>query len=106
MTEEAVTFKICSLVPGYRGEVEVKSDAVPTGTFVLIRDVVDWYCRHLGRDVLSDDDYVLEIKTSANEQQQQNNNLCMSEIQIVAPDTEIVEMLLPQVCYICILDAR
>ena len=100
---DVVTFKISSLVPGYRGEAEVKSDAVAVGTFVYISDVVDWYCRHLGRDVLSDDDYVLEVKTSSNEQ---TSSVFMSEIQIVAPDSEIEEMVLSQVCYICILDAR
>ncbi|XP_063710653.1 uncharacterized protein LOC134839137 isoform X2 [Symsagittifera roscoffensis] len=125
MTKNPITFTVNSCVPGYRGQLELKSnEGKDDKPFIYLRVIVDEFCLKLGREVLSDDDYVLEVQlsttssltpsvSSSNEALSQSPgssgtgaSMRMTELQILEPDAEIAQLALPSNCTIYILDAQ
>ena len=52
MTKNPITFTVNSCVPGYRGQLELKSnEGKDNKPFIYLRDIVDEFCLKLGREV-------------------------------------------------------
>ena len=52
MTKNPITFTVNSCVPGYRGQLELKSnEGKDDKPFIYLRVIVDEFCLKLGREV-------------------------------------------------------